>query len=399
MLKATTVFVATCAAYSLLWVHEAEASTDLPGQYDARALAIGGTGPSYIENGASVFLNPATLDGIETFAGTLAIAPIRTQLTSPVAGPGSSVESDSPFFPLFFVGGGYRLSEQFVVGAALYPTAGFGATYDGAAGGGNDLSLSLAQFEASPAISFKVTDGLSLGLAYRFTYTRQQAKQPGPTEVEMTGISYFGLHAGAYYRPSDEWHFGLTYRSRVDSSLSGTAEMLGQEFDAESEFAAPHRFRLGASYSPGGTSLMLAADVKYLLYADANESIDTTIETPAGNLTVSQRLEWENVLAFGLGAEYWIVPEFAVRGGYSLSQSATPDHTATPFTASPGMIHTGHLGAGLKLSSLELDLGGLYSLASKEVEGDPSAPPPGGPVPGSYDMDVLLVSLSATYRR
>ena len=53
---------------SLLGSAVAHATTDLPGQYDARAVAMGGTGTSYIENGSSVFLNPATLDGIQTFA-------------------------------------------------------------------------------------------------------------------------------------------------------------------------------------------------------------------------------------------------------------------------------------------------------------------------------------------
>src|SRR3954469_20267762 len=101
MQRATRIVAGASIALGSLLTRNAQATTDLPGQYDARAVAIGGTGSSYVENGASVFLNPATLDGIKTFAGTLAIAPIRTTLTSPLAGPETSVKSDSPFFPLF----------------------------------------------------------------------------------------------------------------------------------------------------------------------------------------------------------------------------------------------------------------------------------------------------------
>src|SRR6185503_15848911 len=102
-----------------------------------------------------------------------------------------------------------------VGGVAVYPTAGFGATYAKAIGG-EDLSLSVAQLEAAPALSVKIIDGLSLGLSYRITYTRQSVHQPPPlapmsTDVNLDGLNFFGIQAGLYFRPADVVHLAFTY--------------------------------------------------------------------------------------------------------------------------------------------------------------------------------------------
>jgi long-subunit fatty acid transport protein len=402
MRQATKVLLAACVTCGVLEHSEASASTDPPGLYDARGVALGGTGSSYIENGASVYLNPAALDGIKTFAGTLTLSPIKSTLKTPVMGPppASPVKSDSSFFPLFLAGAGFRLSDRIVAGLAVYPTAGFGATYKNITPTGDELSFSIAQIEASPAVSVKVAEGLSLGLGYRITYTHESAHTPatGPmmpaADLTLNGTSFFGLHAGVYYRPTDDLHLAFTYRSRVSSSLSGTTESGGAKLDTKSDFSAPDRFRVGASYALLDKQLFLAADVKYLLYSVSNKTLDTTVTTPGGPVTQSQRLDWKDVIAFGLGVEYAVVPVVAIRAGYSLSTSATNETAPSPFTPPPGLLHGIHAGAGLKLPLLDLDLGGDYTFGSKTIAANPSYPIV---VPGEYSMGTLLLAVSGTY--
>jgi len=385
---------------SSLYCREAGATTDMPSPFDARSVGLGGTGASFIENGASVYLNPAALDGIKTFAGTLVLSPMQPTLTAPLAPPpmNTSVQADSAFFPLFLAGAGFRLSDRIVGGVAVYPTAGFGATYAKAIGG-EDLSLSVAQLEAAPALSVKIIDGLSLGLSYRITYTRQSVHQPPPlapmsTDVNLDGLNFFGIQAGLYFRPADVVHLAFTYRSRVDTELSGTSESGGMKFDTKSAFNSPNRFRLGASITPPGVPLLVAADIQYHLYAASNQTQDITITTPGGPVTTTQRLDWKNTLAFGLGVEYAVAPIVPVRLGYSLSQSATPESTANPFSPTPGVIHGIHLGFGIKLPLIDLDAGGMYSFVSKTIDPSPSTMMV---LPGDYKMRTLLFSVSATY--
>jgi long-subunit fatty acid transport protein len=280
----------------------------------------------------------------------------------------------------------------------VYPASGFGATYSKAIEG-QDLSLSVAQFEASPALSFEVTKGLSLGLAYRFTYTRETAHQPAPgstiaNDLALDGVNLFGLHAGVYYRPIDALHLAFTYRTRVDSKISGTTERAGSKYDTTSQFNTPHRFRLAASVTPPGVPLLIAIDARYLLYADSNETTDIIVDTPIGKLTTTQRLDWRNTFTIGTGVEYKIASMVAARVGYSLSQSATPDSTANAFTPPPGVIHGFHFGAGLQVSAVDIDIGGAYAASSRRVPGNTE----NMVLPGEYQMKTLVFALSATYR-
>jgi hypothetical protein len=101
---------------------------------------------------------------------------------------------------------------------------------------------------------------------------------------------------------------------------------------------------------------LIAADLKYQLYADSNQTLDTTVNTPAGPSTTSQPLNWKNTLGIGLGVECTLIQLVPIRIGYSLSQSATPESTANPFTPPPGAIHGAHFGVGLRLiPALDID--------------------------------------------
>jgi long-chain fatty acid transport protein len=378
---------------SALVGREARATTELQGLYDARSVAMGGTGSSFIENGASVYLNPATLEGVKSFTATAAITPVKQVFSAPLTTPGSSVTaSGTPIFPMFLAGAAFRISERFVAALAIYPTQRVAATYSQ---NGQELGANLTQLEVAPAVSFKVIDSLSLGLSYRITYTKETSHQSGAagsTDVSLDGTNALGLQAGVYFRPLEMLHLAVTYRSRVDTSLSGTSEAGGVKSDVTSGFNAPNAFRFGASVALPVIPVIVAADLKYLLYADSNQSVDNTVTGPAGPVTTTSRLDWKNSLGFGIGAEVMLISIVAIRAGYSFTQSATPDTTAGPFTTPPGDIHGVHFGVGVHLKLIEAGIGGMYAFSSKTVAANPA----GSVLPGDYGMETALIGLSGT---
>jgi long-chain fatty acid transport protein len=392
---AAKMWLAALMTSGALLGREARATTDLQTLHDARSIAMGGTGSSFIENGASVYLNPAALDGIESFTATAAIAPVKQENIAPLTMPNNSVTSDTPIFPMFLAGAGFRLSERFVAAIAIYPTSRFGATYTNAVNG-EDVSLKVTQLEAAPAVSYKLLDNLSLGLSYRITYTAQSEHRPsatGPVDVSLDGTNFFGIQAGVYFRPLEMLHLALTYRSRVDTNLSGTTETGGVKSDTSTSFNAPNAFRLGASVATPIIPLIVAADIKYQLYADSNQSADLTTNSAAGPVTTTRRLDWMNSLTFGLGAELTIISILSIRAGYSYSQSATPETTANPFATPPGEIHAVHFGVGVKIPLVDVGLGGMYAFSSKTLAANPAAPTV---VPGTYELSTAMVGASAT---
>jgi long-chain fatty acid transport protein len=376
---------------------EAQATTDGPANYDARSVGMGGTGVAFLHNGASVYMNPATLHGINELAATGVITAFGPQLTAPAAGPQTEVETNRDFFPLFLVGAGYRLSERIVIGAAVFPAGGFGAAYEGVPGaaGPMDLELTVAIFEAAPAIAFAVTKEFSIGLGYRMTYMRESATQPTPfgvAEISLSGTSFVGANAGLFYKPNDTMRFGLLYRSKVTADLDGETKLGPAALDTTSEFSSPHTFKLGSAFNVS-EQWMVALDLKYLMYSNSHEELSTTTTDPTGaKATQTIPLDWKDVYGVALGVEYHVVPTVPLRAGYNLGTSGTPDETANIFSAPPGLVHSGTVGVGLQLEKLELDLGGAYSFASKEVTTSTQGPP------GRYAISAMFLSLGATYR-
>lgn len=389
-----------------LFTATASASPELPAQYDARSVGMAGTGATFLHNGASVFHNPASLDGIEHFAVTGVVSPFMPKTTAPVEGPNDASTTEFVLVPLFLAGAGYRVADPVVLGLAVYPQAGFGAKFaDVQALGGETLDFSMAVFEVAPALSFRIAEGLSIGASYRITYAQQKtsviAPLPDPMsgmlvptrlESDLTGTNFAGFQVGAHYTATPDLHIAATFRSKVSTEVSGSTTMNGQDFDTTSEVATPHRLLLSLDHEFLDDQLLLALNFKYLFYAGSNDKVDTVVSTPVGDQTTTQELGWKNVPAFGLGAEYMATESIPVRLGYSLSKSATPEDKANAFAPGPGWIHGIHAGTGFRMDSLDLDLGGQYVRQRNRSE-------PTGGLPGEYNFDAVVVSLSATYHQ
>jgi long-subunit fatty acid transport protein len=389
--------LATVSTVFFLRIGAAHATTDAPAHYDARSVGMAGTGAAFIENGASVFLNPATLSGVKKYALTGDLTLSMPALSAPLGAGGASIDSSVTPFPLFLVGGAYRV------------TAGFGAAFKNlVALGGERLEMSLAQFEISPAASYAITDELSVGLGYRVTYTMEGAHlvQPAPTgtglattDLSLHGTNFLGAHIGVYYRPLSVLRFGITYLSKVASDLDGTARtnLVPGDLTARSKFSAPHQFGAEAAFSTLENRLLLAARFRYYLYSESNKDLPTTVDFPTGAVTSTQVLNWKNVAAGGLGAEYLVVPRVPVRIGYLITQSSVPKAYASPFLPPPGLLHAIHAGAGLRFTDCDVDLGGYYAFGSRTVsaaEADLAA----GTIPGEYSIKNLVIAASFTYR-
>jgi len=385
------------------------ANTEPPAAYDARSVALGGTGAAFVHNGASPFHNPAALEGIQKLSLTGVISPSAPSTTVPLNGPQTSVKSDASIFPLFLVGGAYRVTDRLVLGMAVFPSAGFGSVYKGVAtpAGSVDLEQKVSVFEATPSLSFAITKQIAVGVAWRITHTSQSAEQlapiPGPTptmgklEVDMSGTSYAGAHFGLFARPTKTTRMGLTYRNRFTTHLEGTVSMAGQSNSASMDLPMPHNFRFGVAQELFDKKLLLVAELKRSLYAEANKEFVTTIQTPMGDQKMVIPLDWRNTWTAGFGAEYWLSKSWAARIGYSAAQSATPESRPSYYLPAPALMHTLHAGAGLRLGEFDIDAGGFYSFGGKDLT--PAQTSPQDPNPGRYESTFAMGSLSVTWRR
>lgn len=421
----------------LFWLSSstALANTDINGLFDARSTGMGATGVAYIDSAAAIPINPAALDQIGKLSLTLDTTVIVVQPQAPYIVTHPSVDGgtyqnyetirfDRTVAPLFFLGGAYRLHERVVVGAAIYPMIGMGTTtkYRPAPELSPDLEIKTevgaGLLEFGLPVSVRILDNLSLAAMWRITYMSQTAKQPVPgsdlgglflgpngdpiyANLEVNGLNFGGLQLGLLYRPIRALRLGLTYRSKVVANGTGTTKSTDPtsgsslELETRTSFTSPHIFRLGAAVSALQDRLLLAADFKYLMYAEAYKSIDTVVVMNGVPITNQTITKWKDAYTMHLGAEYAALPILRIRAGYELVTSATNKDYAQASMAPPGVSHAFTLGVGISvLDALSVDLAGVYIAYETRVE----KATPNNAGPGLYGSNTGQIALSATYR-
>jgi long-subunit fatty acid transport protein len=418
----------------LLCAGKAYASTDINGLFDARSAGMGGTGVAFLDSAGAIPINPALLDQIPKLSLTLDVMGIVAQPEAPYTiyhldGAGQryqtfeTIRSTPKAAPLPFLGGAFRLFDRVVLGIGVYPYIGQGtsAKYRPAPDELPQLeattSAQLGMIEAAEAVSIRLLDNLSLGLTWRITYMTQSASTPVPTngppsgtllnasrtevvnaDLSVKGINFGGAQVGLLYKPTPYLSLGFTYRSKVVVNGTGsTTTHLGSRpitLDTQSNFTSPHTFRGGFAVSVD--KLLIAADFKYLMYAEAFKDLKT-ITTMNGKESVrSVPLHWKDSTVVELGAEYQASDVIRLRAGYIMLTSATNETYAAAFLAPPGVSYLFGAGIGVKaLDSLDIDFAAAYVVLESQI--DSATPYNAGS--GTYGSHVGEFSLSATYHR
>ncbi len=394
----------------------AQATTELAAVADARSVGMGGTGTSFMHNAAAVVLNPGALQGIDKFAVNLMAMPGVAMQNGAFPGAPNNpqqLDAEKVFVPFFFAGAGVRVHERVVLGLAVAPTVGFGSTYKGVNMGPlgpQDMSVTVSSMEASLAASIKLLDNLSIGVGWRATYSAMNLDAPtvdasGPARMksELSGFSALGARVGVHYAPTRTVKLGVTYTSKVNTEMDGKTKLtpfgapMGMSVESRQDMTSPHAVRAGGSVALLEDKLLLALDLKALFYAESNKKTVTELDipTPMGTSTqkAEQKQDWKNVYSANLGAEYKVIDMLALRVGYSFSNSATPEKTASAMGFGPGLINTFHAGVGVQaMDALAIDLGAYYVMHSHEIKTQKYGNA------GEYSMDMVMGALSATYR-
>ncbi len=434
----------TVALLALLWGARAQASTEINGLFDARSAGMAGTGVAFLDSAAAVPTNPALLEQIHTFTTTLDLFYIVSQPEAPysvyhrnasgqVYASYDTIQSSLTGAVLPFLGAAYRLpflDKRLVLGLAAYPIIGQGtsAVYHPAPDALPNLEIvnkaSLGFIEIGEALSARILDNLSVGATWRITYMTQSVTTALPNgnppagnppagifinptthdpvyaNIDVHGLNFGGYELGVLYKPFSQLRLGFNYRSKV--VVNGTGKTNTQNpvsgaplsLDTKTSFTYPHAFRGGLAVTLFDDRLLLAAEFKYLMYAEAFKTLATTTVQAGVARTDDRPLYWKDSVNVLLGAEYRIGTIYRVRAGYTLVTSATPDAYAVQFMAPPGVSHLGTVGFGVQLfDHLNLDASAGYVVLAKHID----TPTVNNSGIGEYASHGGEFSLGATY--
>jgi long-chain fatty acid transport protein len=219
-------------------------------------------------------------------------------------------------------------------------------------------TASLRTIDIDPAIAYRATNWLSLGAGLDIQYAHLVRKNAidfgslcvltlGPITCPVIGLLpqradgrlvtdlsdwNVGYNLGLLLTPTDATRIGVSYRSAVQHSFSGTARfdvpaaaepltaggLLFQNTNARSSLTFPDVVAVGMSQRIDDR-LTALIDIDYTLWSHVKQ-LTLAFSNPA-QPTQTQPLDWHNSLRVAVGGTYRITDSTEIRSGVSYDQS------------------------------------------------------------------------------
>lgn len=397
---------------------------------DAEAAGKGYSFAAQADNPSAVHYNPAgltQLEGQQVSMGCTIEAPMSEYEP---AGTGDTVQAQNDVFfipNLFYVAELPYENLWFGLGT----TAPYGLSTDWA-----DDSFSkcvstesnLKMYNINPTIAYKVNDYLSLGVGVDYfmaeisKYKRTTAALGGGNFHMAVKDEAWGYNLGVLLKPAEKHRIGVSYRSEIDLSYEGTANLDNLQgayatyfgdstysTKLESDGTIPRSVAVGYAYQPNDR-FTIEADVEWtdwacvegehLRYPDEDSSADIYKAARLAVLNDGNPVsrDWNDVFAYGIGADYKFTDELDLRCGLFYTES--PIASANLDTALPDADKYGAtFGLGyLFLKNVKIDTAySFIKFRNRDVTNDVGSNT-GSNIDGTYKGHVNIFSVGVTYR-
>lgn len=231
----------------------------------------------------------------------------------------------------------YKLNDRATMGLGVYSPFGLATDYNKNWFGQTHALLSqITAIDVSPALSYKVTDTVSIGGAVNIQQV--DAKMSGRIEAsgsKTSGKSNLagddvgvGYTLGATYEPLKGTRFGVSYRSKIDHKLEGINKIRGfagpltpmnSNKDIYAKVTTPESVILSA-WQKINEVWSISATARWTRWTQFK---DLNIYNTSNNSLVSATKEnWQNTWFYGLGADYQYCKNLIFRFGAAYDQSA-----------------------------------------------------------------------------
>jgi long-chain fatty acid transport protein len=345
-LSLATPFVASAQGYQV----------NLQGQVQQ---GMGGAGTAYVHDAATLFFNPGGASFLRGNSANVGASPTISKGIFLDKNTNQSYRTNSPVSFPFAVYGTFEVkdSSKLKLGLAIYTP--FGSTVEWEEGWAGRFVLTRLQLRTvflQPTVSYKINDKIGIGLGLIAASGQVDLQRDIPAvdaagnfgHAELKGSAQgFGFNAGIYYQPVKKLSIGLTYRSQVNMKIdAGDAtfkvpSVLGSSFPNgrfTSELPLPQVATIGFAFKPDDR-LILALDVNYVGWkAYDTLAFDYEKNTSVLPDTKSAR-NYENSVAFRLGAQYNLAAKISARVGCAYALSPVQDGYVTPETPDANRIN------------------------------------------------------------
>ncbi|MCG8472552.1 MAG: outer membrane protein transport protein, partial [Desulfobacterales bacterium] len=335
----------------------------------SRATALGGAYAATADDPFAAYYNPAGLSQIEgkmMATGVHVIEPTIEISGFEVVGGNfakdpEDFELDSKILVAPHLGYAQKLNDRFAFALSVYapwglelewedePTKNYGAY--------NTYESYYKRFGVTPALSYQVTDNLSVGVGV--TIGRSDAGASGhkivdgdgnsingiskhpsgaivsaDIETEMTDDFNYSYNVGVMYKIRETVTLGLTYRSECDAEFEGDGDIttptgVVYSGDISMDYNHPQQVQAGVRYQPHDR-FSVECDVVWTDWSIGDSQVvalDKTLQAVAKVPALDFARDWEDTKQLRFGAEYMVNDLLTIRAGYFYDPTPIPDDT------------------------------------------------------------------------
>lgn len=356
-MRRTIVFTIICAFFTFSAVASASGfrllEVDNVGQGMAHARVAG------VDDAAAVYYNPAAMPEVEKYSAKVGFIQIdpKTKLDH-ADEPDESVNETFPVPHIYSVN---KLEDMGIsVGFGIFSNFGTGSGWSIESPVrhiATDTKLRTYTVNVSGAMSLDVVS-IGLGLNYMDVHAEYDnlyrfpgTNSDGYSLIDATGSS-FGFNAGLLFKVTNAIKIGATYRSAMESDLSGKIDLEnvpdtslhggagfnGDDYttDASGKLKFPAIASAGIAINVTDT-IAVEFDVDYTQWSALDEitfNFDRPLTGSGGAEllpgSVTEKKNWKDTVTLKLGAAFKIDDNMTFRCGFYNDPSPVPDDTFSP---------------------------------------------------------------------
>ncbi|MGA3282197.1 MAG: outer membrane protein transport protein [Smithella sp.] len=327
--------------------------------------SMGGVSVGLPLDAASILTNPAgmsVLPGRIDFGASYFKPSVDYKATG--GANGAEIESNRNGSPVPAFGLIIPLGDKFKFGVGAYGVGGMGVDYPANLYGSTTYTA-YSQMRFAPALSYKINDIVSVGVAINIMYATMEFNVASAADQQPhMGASSFGYGAtiGVLVKPVDFLQIGLAYETKSyfqDFSFNTTAGVDNIEFDQ------PQVATIGLGIKPI-KDLSIGFDVEWINWSDTNgQNLPKYTANASG--AMPWNMDWSDQFVYKLGVQYTVNPIVVLRAGYNYGKMPLDSSRAFENIAFPAVSEQ-HFTAGIGINitkQFTLNIGGMYSPTAK----------------------------------
>ena len=382
--------------------------------YGPISAGMGGASQAFDHGNAAMAQNPATLglmaDG--TARLDVALGMLGPDVKSSMPGTEAKSGGTSYFMPAL----GYtRRSGATTYGIGMFAHGGMGTDYEAtsflAMNSGAPVRSELGVGNVIFPVAYQVNPDLTLGATLKFMWSSLDMRMAA-SGAQLAGMvtgargniagalaplagspwaridfsddkdfngaaksTGYGASLGAVYKVNKDVTVGGSYQFKsalndmqtggTDASMSAPGGFIDRGKITVIDFQMPSVLAMGASWQ-ANPSLLLAADIKYIGWADAMQSFRMRYDsaTTGGSIDFAMKQNWQDQTVLNLGMAWKANALLTLRAGLNLADNPIPDAYVNPLFPATVKSHV-TLGLGYKVSEAG-DFNAALTLAPSE---------------------------------